>query len=682
MSEHKYTNSLICESSPYLLQHAHNPVRWHPWCAEALAKAEEEDKPILLSIGYSACHWCHVMERECFEDEDIAALMNEHFINIKVDREERPDLDAVYMQAVQLMTGRGGWPMTVFLTPGQTPFYAGTYFPPEDRQGMPGFPRVLRGVAAAYRERKPEILKDAGIIAGELREHLRFRDTPSELNRNMLEKASQSIMASHDWQYGGFGEAPKFPPAMQLDVLMRSHARSGDSSELQAVETTLQHMAGGGICDQLGGGFHRYSVDAYWLVPHFEKMLYDNALLSRAYLHAFQITGRREYETVVKETLDFVRREMTSPEGGFYSSQDADSEGEEGRFYTWDWNEVQSLIGSEDAGVFCRHYGITRDGNHEGRNVLHVARPAGQLALTESMPEEQLRGRLARCKSILWAAREKRKKPLTDRKILTSWNGLMLQSFAEAAQTLGNAEYARAADQCAGFLLGVMDGNGRLAHNCLDGQPGINGFLDDYACLANGLLSLFEVSFDPRWLRAAELLAGMMLAEFRDPDGAGFFLDGGREKLICRPKEFYDHATPSGNSVAVHALLRLAAFTGNKDWASPAMDVLESMAGPMSRYPAAFANLLGALDFALSGPWEIAIVGEPHEPGTALLLREVFQRYLPNRIVASGTEMALRRGLARIQGRPTAYVCRDNACSAPATDAAALSALLTTRLPG
>ncbi len=678
MADHRYVNALVHETSPYLLQHAHNPVQWFPWSQEALQIAKTEDKPILLSIGYAACHWCHVMERESFEDESIAALMNEGFVCIKVDREERPDLDAIYMQAVQMMAGRGGWPMTVFLTPDLEPFYCGTYFPPEDRYGVPGFPRVLRSVAAAYRERKSEIVRDAAMIVSELRKSSRVPAARQDLAPEMLQQAASRLLSDFDPQNGGFGAAPKFPPGMVLDFLMRRCARTGDPRLGEVVDVTLTKMAGGGIYDQLGGGFHRYSVDARWLVPHFEKMLYDNALLSRAYVNAFLLTGNPLYRRIAEETLDFVLREMTSPEGGFYATQDADSEGKEGWFYTWEQREVEELLGGEDAELVCHYFGIVGEGDVEGRHVLQVPRSAALQARLHGISEEELKRRIEHGKNVLLAAREKRIKPVRDDKILTAWNGLMLKSFAEAAQALERSDYRSAASRCAQLLLAGMDHEGRLMHSRMAGQAKIEAFLDDYACLTDALLSLYEATFDPRWLQEAEGLAAVMIDRYRDPEEPGFYLTSGNEKLIRRPKEWYDNATPSGNSAAAHALLRLSRFTGSEHWSHSPLQLLKNLAPLMTEHPSAFGNLLGALDLALSDGLEICIVGDPAEEATACLLHEVFRRYLPNKVVVCGKDpkLHLLEGRTQISGRPTAYVCRNQTCEGPVWSASDLARLL------
>ncbi len=679
MSEHKYTNALAGETSPYLLQHAHNPVSWYPWCEKALRLAREGDKPILLSIGYSACHWCHVMEHESFEDEETARLMNENFINIKVDREERPDLDSIYMAAVQMMTGSGGWPMTVFLTPDQVPFYAGTYFPPEDRRGLPGFRRVLSSVARAYREKREEIVGNASAVLAQLEQTDSPGEYRQELRGEILDAAAISLTAGYDAQNGGFGTAPKFPPSMALTFLMRRYAATGQNRLLEIVEHTFAAMAGGGIHDQIGGGFHRYSVDRYWLVPHFEKMLYDNALLSRAYLDCYLLTGNPFYSQIATETLDYVLREMTSPEGGFYSSQDADSEGEEGRFYVWTPEEIEAILGAEDAALFCLHYGVSPEGNFEGRNILNVPRATDVTARLCRVSEERLRQAVDRGRRLLFAARETRVKPGRDEKILTAWNGLMLRSFAEAASSLADARYRQAAVRNAEFILSSLMRGGRLLRTYRIGQAKYSAFLEDYACVADGLLSLYEATFDERWFHSAEELADVMIENFWDSSGGGFYFTASDDdKLIRRPKDFHDNATPSGNSAAAYALLRLWRFSGKEKWLRHALPVLENMALPMAKYPSAFSALLSALDFYLSRAREVAIVGDPQAEPVRRLLREVFGRYLPNKVVACGlgSSLPLLRDRPQADHMPTAYVCEDFVCKTPVTDAASLAAQL------
>jgi uncharacterized protein len=679
MAEFKYTNALINETSPYLLQHAHNPVQWYPWSEEALSKAKKEDKPILLSVGYSACHWCHVMEHESFEDEETAKLMNESFICIKVDREERPDIDAIYMTAVQLLTGRGGWPMTVFLTPDQIPFFCGTYFPPEARYGMPGFRNVLLSMAQAYRDQRKALFDDAGAILAELRKSNYFSASRSELDVSMLERASSALIADYDSRNGGFGQAPKFPPSMALSFLMRSYRRENGIQFLEAVEQTLNKMACGGIYDQLGGGFHRYSVDARWLVPHFEKMLYDNALLSRVYLDAFLLTGNDFYRTISRETLDYILREMTSPEGGFYSSQDADSEGKEGAFFLWTVHEIRTILGHEEAELFCRCYGATEEGNFEGKNILFVPRSFDIVARLNNVPEARLREILLESRRALFEAREKRIKPERDEKILTAWNALMLRSFAEAANALDNDNYRQMAIRNADFLLSKLHSDGRLLRSYKNGKARFNAYLEDYACLVDGLISLYEAVFDLRWIRVAEQLAESMILKFWDEQGKGFyFTSNDHESLIHRTKDYYDSATPSGNSVAAYALLRLWKLTRDNRWSEYASAILESMAGAMVPHPSAFSHLLCSLDFCLGPTKEIAIVGDPRDEKTRDLLQTVFRKYQPNKVVACGINGGIRllEDKIRIGELATAYVCENFTCGLPVTSPEALKEML------
>jgi len=676
MSEPTFTNALAKETSPYLLQHAHNPVDWYPWGKEALEKAKATDRPILLSIGYSACHWCHVMERESFEDEEIASIMNRHFINIKVDREERPDLDAIYMNAVQMMTGRGGWPMTMFLTPDQIPFYGGTYFPPVDHMGTPGFRRVLLSVATAYREKRSQIEQDPDAMIDRLVKMNQIPDGHGELSTKILEQGAAQLKADYDSQHGGFGQAPKFPPSMSLSFLMRMHLRTGERRLLEIVEHTLQKMACGGMYDQLGGGFHRYSVDAVWLVPHFEKMLYDNALLSRAYLDAFLLTRNGFYRRVVEETLDYVMREMTSPEGGFYSSEDADSEGEEGKFYVWTRADVEEILGTEDD-LFCRYYDISREGNFEGKSILNVPREGSLVARLNKVTEEEFRQIIQRGREKLLKERAKRIKPGRDEKILTAWNGLMLRSFAEAANGLGRDDYRAAALKNAEFLMRELQVEGRLLRSYKDCRARFNGYLEDYANVIDGFLSLYETTFDVRWLEEAERLAGIVVDRFWDSQQSDFYLTSeDHESLIHRPKDIYDNATPSGNSVAMLALLRLGKFTAHDKWTEYAVSTMEGMAQPMGRHPAAFSHLLCALDFRLARCREIALVGDPDSPETRTLLDTIFGRYMPNKVVACGLQedTFLLKDRSQTEGRPTAYVCEGHVCQAPTTDQEELAA--------
>ncbi len=676
-SEHKFTNNLIKETSPYLLQHAHNPVDWYPWGEEAFERARKENKPILLSIGYSACHWCHVMAHESFENEPIARLMNEHFVNIKVDREERPDLDSIYMNSVMMMNGHGGWPMTVFLTPDGVPFYGGTYYPPVDRGGMPGFPRILISIAEAYQAKRDEIAQSADSILSELKRIDSIKPQEGDLGHEIADQAATQLLRALDPVHGGFGRAPKFPPSMALTFLLRQYARTKDQGALDAVELTLQRMANGGMYDQLGGGFHRYSVDEKWLVPHFEKMLYDNALLSRIYLDAFLVTGKDFYKRIATETLDYVRREMTDTCGGFYSSQDADSEGEEGRFFVWTPQEIETLLGEGEAKLFCRYFDVSEFGNFEGHSILHVETEVESIAKFMRVTVEELNQAIERGKHILFEAREKRIKPFRDEKMLTAWNGLMLRSFAEAARVLDRQDYLDVAVKNASFLLNQLKKNGRLLRTHKAGESKLNAYLEDYAYLADGLLALYEATFDLRWFEEAYSLAEIMIKQFWDDEEGGFFFTSSdHEKLITRTKDWYDNATPGGNSVAAHVLLRLALLTGDDSFRSKTEQILSLLKTAMMRSPNAFGHLLCALDFYLASPYEVAIIGFPEYEDTRLMLDAVFKRYLPNKVVAlanpgdskSAAVIKLLEGRSQIQGKATAFVCRNFYCEAPVTD--------------
>ncbi len=685
----KHTNQLIHESSPYLSHHAHNPVDWYPWGEEAFARSQREDKPILLSIGYRACHWCSVMARESFEDEAIAQLMNDNFINIKVDREERPDLDTIYMNAVQMITGHGGWPMTVFLTPEGKPFYGGTYFPPVDRHGMPGFPRILIAVAEAYGERRGEVEQSAEGLLGELKRLDRLAPQEGELSYEITDHAANQLLRALDPVHGGFGTKPKFPPSMALSFLLRQHHRTKDRSALEAVELTLEKMARGGMYDQLGGGFHRYSVDEKWLVPHFEKMLYDNALLSRIYLDAFLVTGKEFYKRIAVETLDYVRREMTDPSGGCYSTQDADSEGEEGKFFVWTPEEVKALLGEEDARLFCRYFDVSEFGNFEGHSILHVDEDVGVIAKLMGVTTERMNEVIERGKRILFDAREKRVKPYRDEKMLAAWNGLMLRSFAEAARALDRNDYLEVAAGNADFLLTHLRRDGRLLRTHNGGESKLNAYLEDYAYVIDGLLALYEATFELRWFEEALALAETMIAQFWDAADGGFYFTGeDHETLITRTKDFYDHATPAGNSVAAHVLVRLSLFAGEAGYRRMSEKILQLMKPAMMRAPSAFGHLLCALDLFLASPREIAILGEPGAEDTRALIETVFKRYLPNKIVAcaapntmddstASRAIKLLDGRSPVGGRATAYVCRGYYCEAPVTDAESLAEQIT-----
>ncbi|HXF62800.1 MAG TPA: thioredoxin domain-containing protein [Caldilineaceae bacterium] len=671
------------ETSPYLLQHAHNPVDWYPWGQEALAAARAADKPIFLSIGYSACHWCHVMERESFENPDIAALMNDLFINIKVDREERPDLDAIYMDAVQAMTGQGGWPMSVFLTPDGKPFYGGTYFPPQPRYGMPSFPQVLVAVAEAYRERRDQVERQAQQLAEMLRQSANLTAQSADLGTETLDEAIERLLQYFDNEHGGFGNQPKFPQPMTLDFIMTQYLRTGDLDTLYMAELTLEQMALGGIYDQLGGGFHRYSVDAVWLVPHFEKMLYDNAQLLRTYLHAWQLTSRELYRRVVEETIDYVLREMTAPTGGFYSTQDADSEGEEGKFFVWTPAEIEQHLDPQAAGIFESYYGVSDRGNFEGKNILHVSRTVENVAQRFNVSPEEVQRVLAEARKTLFAAREQRVKPGRDEKILVEWNGLMIHALAECGVVLGRADALQAAEAAARFILEQMSQpDGRLYRSYKDGRARLNAYLEDYAAFARSLVALYEATFDLRWLGEASRLTQLMFAQFHDAEGGGFFQTGiDHEALVARRKDYIDNAIPSGNSLAAELLLRLAVLVGNEDYRREATRILLTVKEALGRQPTGFGRMLCALATLLQPSQEIAIVGDPADPATQSLLQEARRRYLPDTVLAlkrpgEANPLPLLEGRELVEGQPAVYVCENYACKLPVTTPEALAALL------
>jgi uncharacterized protein YyaL (SSP411 family) len=676
VSPSRPANRLASESSPYLLQHAHNPVDWYPWGPEAFELARREDKPVLLSVGYSACHWCHVMERESFENDEIAALMNRLFVSIKVDREERPDVDQIYMQAVQSMTGRGGWPMTVFLTPDGVPFYGGTYFPPVDRHGLPAFPRLLQSIADAYHGRRGEVLESGRHLVESMRQSERLARSASLLTREVLVGAYLGLSAEFDERDGGLGQAPKFPQPMAWEAILRVWKRTGDARALDMLRRTLTRMARGGIYDQLGGGFHRYSVDAQWLVPHFEKMLYDNAQLASLYLHAWLATGEAEYRRVTEETLDYLLREMAHPAGGFYSAQDADSEGVEGKFFVWSPEEIRrGLADDRLARTALAYWGVDDGPNFEGHSILCVPREPG-------VQPAELAARIERARGLLRAARDKRVHPGLDDKVLAAWNGLALAALAEAAAGLGRADYREAAVRNAEFLTTGMVRDGRLLRSWKDGQGRITGYLEDHALVGTGLLALYEATFDRRWLDESRRLAEEALRLFWHAERETFFDTGhDQESLVVRPRNIFDNAVPSGTSVTIEWLLKLAIVTGEARYETIALAALRPMADVMQRHPSGFGRYLGALDLHLGPVAEVALVW-PAGAAAALapLLDAVFRRYQPNRVVvgaATGTPdgagIPLLAGRAAVEGRPTAYVCRDYVCQAPVTDPLALA---------
>ncbi|MGQ9920614.1 MAG: thioredoxin domain-containing protein [Desulfobacca sp.] len=688
MTDHGQPNRLIQEASPYLQQHAYNPVDWYPWGPEALARARQEDRPILLSIGYSTCHWCHVMAHECFENPDIARLMNDLFVNIKVDREERPDLDDVYMNAVQMLTGRGGWPLTVFLTPDLKPFYGGTYFPPEDRGGLPGFPRLLQALAAAYRDKKDNIANVAGLLDQNL-QILALTPAPGPApDLANLDQTLSQALTHFDKENGGFAGAPKFPPSLDLGFWARSYYRTGNGEILENFLFTLQKMALGGIYDQLRGGFHRYTVDGIWLIPHFEKMLYDNAQLTQRYLEAYQLTGDPWYATIARETLDYILAEMTSPDGPFYAAQDADSEGVEGKFFVWTPAEISQVVGPDRAPLIQAAFGVTAAGNFEhGASVLHRPLRETELAQQFSLSVDQVREILMQARRQLLAAREQRVRPHRDEKIITAWNGLMISAMATGGQVLAEARYTQAAVRAAAFLLDQEEQQGRLQRTWGPTTSGPRpAFLDDYAYFIAGLLDVYESDFDLRWLRAARRLTQETERDFYDQKAGGYFsTPEDHERLLVRPKNFLDLAVPSGNSVMVHNLIRLHRVTERSEFWARAQEILTRLQTLLLENPRALSNLAAAQEGFLASPLAITLVGEPDQPVIREMLAEIYRRFLPHRRLvlktpANAAELAqlvpASRDYEQIGGQPTAFVCPGTTCLAPVHSAAALAALL------
>jgi len=684
----QFTNRLAQETSPSLRQHAHNPVNWFSWGDEALARARALERPIFLSIGYSACHWCHVMEHESFEDPEVGRILNEHFVSIKVDREERPDLDQIYMAFVQRATGHGGWPMSVFLTPDLQPFFGGTYFPPDERYGghMPSFRRVLLSVIDWWQNRRDEVQQSAQVVTQDLRDLLRLEPATGDLDPALLRQVTGQLGRAFDPREGGFGTQPKFPHPTELRLLLRVAKRFDDEHALQMVRLTLDRMAMGGMYDQLGGGFHRYSTDARWLVPHFEKMLYDNALLTLAYLEAFQATGEPFYREVVEETLAYVRREMTGPDGAFYSTQDADSEGEEGKFFVWSAAEVEEVIGSDLATVFDYVYDVTPEGNWEEKNILHRSKTYEQCARLMKIDEPKLRRLLNEAKGRLFEVRSHRVWPGRDEKVLTAWNGLMIAAFAQAAQALDDPAYAKVAARAADFILHTMrmsDGRLYRTWSC-SSAPKLNGYLEDYAYFLDALVSVYETTFEPRWIEAALDVARVMLEQFWDEAEGGFYYTGrDHEQLIARTKDPHDNATPSGNAMAVTALLRLATLTGRADLRDKAERTLRLFRGIMEASPMAAGQMLLAYDFDLGPVKEIAVVGDPANEETKRVLRAIRSGFRPHKVVAlKGAGDAQADAVVPLLAGKTAndgvtmYVCEHFTCAAPLVGAAAVEAAL------
>ena len=688
-----HRNRLGLEKSPYLLQHADNPVDWYPWGEEAFEKAERENKPVFLSIGYSACHWCHVMEYESFEDPVVGKLMNDAFVSIKVDREERPDIDMVYMSVCQIMTGSGGWPLNVILTPDKSPFFAATYIPRETRFGRVGLLDLIPGIREAWTKQQKEVRQAAGRIIQALQGSA-SGTSEGNLDASVLQEAFQHFSDNFDEEQGGFNEAPKFPLPHNLSFLLRYWKRSGDVRALDMVETTLQAMRRGGIYDQVGFGIHRYSTDSKWLVPHFEKMLYDQALLVIACLEAFQATGKEEYSRTAREVLDYVLRDMTAPGGGFYSAEDADSEGEEGKFYLWTVEEVREALSEEEADLALRVFGIIREGNFRaesgrlsGHNILHMTGPLEEIADRMGMPPSSLAEKLEIVRRQLWESREKRVHPLKDDKILTDWNGLMIAAMARAASVLNEVRYERPAREAADFILGRMRSDeGRLLHRFRGGQAALTANLDDYAFLVYGLLELYEAVFEVGYLKAAAALNLEMIEHFEDLSSGGFFFSADdSEKLLVRQKEIYDGAIPSGNSVAMLNLLRLGRITGDTGLEERAAETGKAFQSAVNRMPSAHSQLLAALDFALGPSLEIVISGDGQEEGIRQMLDIIRSRFIPNKIVIlrrEGWRSELDRiapwtgNLSALDGKPTAYVCRGFRCELPAASAGGLLQLI------
>ena len=680
-------NRLIEEKSPYLLQHAHNPVDWYPWGDEAFKRAEEEDKPIFLSIGYSTCHWCHVMEKESFEDSEVAKLMNDTFISIKVDREERPDLDNFYMTVCQILTGSGGWPLNIVMTPDKKPFFAATYIPKESRFGRTGIMKLVPRIKEIWVERRSEVLNSAAKIIEALK-GMEKGSAGADIDSAVLKKAYQELVTRFDKEYGGFSDAPKFPTPHNFLFLLRYWRRFKDEAALEMVEKTLQAMRQGGIYDQVGYGFHRYSTDKEWLVPHFEKMLYDQSILAMAYLETFQATGNENYGSTAREIFAYVMRDMTSPEGGFYSAEDADSEGVEGKFYLWKEQEILQILEKKDADLIIRVFNVERMGNFKeettgkksGANILHLKKPLSQIASELRMPIKNLENRIVSARERLFEAREKRIHPHKDDKVLTDWNGLMIAAFAQGARVLGEPTYAEAAKRAANFILTHMrTSDGRLLHRYRDGEARITAHLNDYAFLVWGLINLYEATFETQYLKTALELNGDMVTHFWDGHLGGlFFTPDDGERFIVRKKEIYDGALPSGNSVAMQNLLRLARFTGDTSLDEKAAKIVKAFSGHVVQLPSGYTQFLVSADFAMGPSHEVVIVGSPGARDTMEMLKALNGCYTPNHVLIFRPSVekspdiegiaGFIKGHVSIDGKATAYVCLDNACKAPTTD--------------
>jgi uncharacterized protein YyaL (SSP411 family) len=670
-------NRLIHEKSPYLLQHAYNPVDWYPWGEEAFQKAIRENKPIFLSVGYSTCHWCHVMERESYEDAEVAKILNENFVSIKIDREERPDIDNIYMAVCQAMTGSGGWPLNLFLTPERKPFFAGTYFPKTERYGTPGFIAILNQISNLWKTNQQSVIASSDQVTNVLQSMA--ATTPGViLTEETLKYAYEQLRDNFDDIYGGFGSSPKFPTPHNYTFLLRWWKRSNDPMSLEMVEKTLERMGRGGMYDHLGGGFHRYSTDEYWLVPHFEKMLYDQALTAMVYTETYQATGKAYYADIAKGIFTYVLRDMTSSEGGFYSAEDADSEGIEGKFYVWTPDEIIKILGEQDGKIFCDYYDVSKEGNFEEKNILHVDKSFEAFTKLEGIKPEALQELLRKAHEKLFAVREKRIHPHKDDKILTAWNGLMIAALAKGAQALHEPTYAQAAMRAADFILDILrQKDGTLLRRHRLGDAAIPGYLDDYAYLVWGLTELYEVSFEVKYLKTALELNKHMIENFWDEKGGGFFFSGAKnEQLIAQTKEIYDGATPSGNSVALLNILRLGRMTGNLDLEKIAEQIIKTFGETINQHPSGYTQFMCALDFALGPTREIVIAGKPDQKDTKQILQEIGKRFLPRKVLLlhpskdrSIEKIAqfIKEQLS-IEGKATAYICENYACNAPTND--------------
>ncbi|HPZ10070.1 MAG TPA: thioredoxin domain-containing protein [Candidatus Eremiobacteraeota bacterium] len=682
---HKEPNRLIHEKSPYLLQHAYNPVDWYPWGEEAFLKAREEDKPIFLSIGYSTCHWCHVMEKESFEDFEVAELMNKIFVCIKVDREERPDIDGIYMTTCQVMTGGGGWPLTIIMTPDKKPFFAGTYIPKERFYGRIGLMDLIPRIQELWTNRKEDVLHTAHELTEAL-QRLEIKEPGEELNEDTLRTGYKQLLERFDWKYGGFSRSPKFPTPHNLFFLLRYWQKIDDVTAMEMIEKTLQFMRLGGIYDHIGFGFHRYSTDERWFLPHFEKMLYDQALVAMVYTEAFQATGKDEYGRTAREIFSYVLRDMTSQEGGFYSAEDADSEGEEGKFYLWSEEEILKILGREEGEIFIKVFNVEKGGNFReeatgekmGRNILYLKKPLYEVALTLNISENSLRERIEKSREKLFKEREKRIHPHKDDKILTDWNGLMIAALSKGAQVFDDLVYLEAAKKCTGFILEKMYNRGRLLHRYRDGQSAITGNIDDYAFFIWGLLELYETDFDVEYLKKALELNETLIKYFwHEEEGAFYFTPHDGESLIIRQKEIYDGAIPSGNSVSMLNLLRLGRITGNLDYEQKVRYMGKTFSREVKQVPIAHTQLMVSLDFALSHSYEVVIAGDINSNDTKEILRTLRKHFLPAKIIifrsntveSPVTDIAeFTKNLTSIDNKATVYVCSNYTCNMPVTD--------------